>query len=670
MDKRYGRIPRIWCAMVWVSAAVMLAAGGFLIYTGGILWLAAALIGIGAVMLAVAAGLRIIRKRVLSGFLDMVAERNNEITSDILSVFPIPMLAANVDGSIRWYNDHFKELFDRDNIMGSQVGNVIDGVKWGEVLKTKNVYKKNVVINNKRYELMGSFVKEKTHTADAKETYSVYLYLIDRSRYDKIKKLYEDEKTDIAVISIDNYDEVMQRIDDEAEERIVSKVRKCLGAWAQKGGAVIKRQENDRYFVIFDHAKLDKYIEDKFSILDNVRNIGKEYNAPVSVSIGIGSGGTLIENEQYSRSAMEMTQGRGGDQVCVKTKEALKFYGGNTKEYEKSNRVKTRSVAGALKQFILNTDRVFLMGHSGADYDCFGAAMALQRAARELGKRPFIVMDNNSPAIAPLREEFSGVTEYEGMFVSRDDAEELIDSNSLLVILDTHRPSMLPCPQLLDYTNKVIVIDHHRRSTEFISPCTLVYHEPYASSTCEMVTELMDYMEMGSRLTRQEAECLYTGILMDTKNFLVKTSVRTFEAASYLRRLGINTLDVKKLFNINKTDYDHKVDIVKTSVEIAPGFIMAVAPQQYPNIRVLASQAADEMLNIGETNASIVIYPMDTGYGLCARSIGNVNVQLLMERLGGGGHATVAGAQIKTKDLERVKRSVIKAVQEYHKDNI
>lgn len=664
MDKRYGRIPRIWCAMVWVLSAVMLTAGITLFYTDG-LWLSAVLIGCGAAAFAASSMLSVIRKKTMEKFLEIVAGHDGEITSNILSVFPIPILVANVDGSIRWHNTCMTALFGGKGLAGLQVANVIDEVKWGDVLKTKDEYKKDVVIEGRHYELTGKFVKEKTPSADSREVYSVYIYLIDRSQLDKIQKLYEDEKTDIAVICIDNYDEVMQRIDDEAEERIVSGVRKCLGAWAQQGGAVIKRQENDRYFLLFDHSKLEKYIEDKFSILENVRKIGEEYNAPVSISIGIGSGGTLIENEQYSRSAMEMTQGRGGDQVCVKTKEALKFYGGSTKEYEKNNRVKTRSFAVALKQFMLNADSVFLMGHSTADYDCFGAAMALQRAARELKRRPYIVLDNNSPAIAPLLDEINDVEEYEGMFIRPEEAEELINGSSLLIILDTHRPKMLPCPQLLERTGKVVVIDHHRRSMEFINPCALVYHEPYASSTCEMVTEIMDYMDMGSKMTCREAECLYTGILMDTKNFLVKTSVRTFEAASYLRRLGINTLDVKKLFNIDKTDYAHKVDIVKTAVDIGPGFAMAVVPEPYPKMRVLASQAADEMLNIGETKASFVIYPMDSGYGLCARSIGNINVQLIMEKLGGGGHATVAGAQLKTKDLEAVKRTLIKAVQEY-----
>jgi c-di-AMP phosphodiesterase-like protein len=264
-----------------------------------------------------------------------------------------------------------------------------------------------------------------------------------------------------------------------------------------------------------------------------------------------------------------------------------------------------------------------------------------------------------------MKKELSQIEEYNEIFIDKDTAMEYITENSLLIVLDTHRPSMLPARQLTGRTAKVVVIDHHRRSMEFVSPCALTYLEAYASSTCEMVTELMDYMDMGKKLTRKEAECLYTGMLMDTKNFLIKTGARTFSAASYLRKLGINTLEVKKLFNISKSDYENKVDIVKTAVEIAPGFAVAEAKTAYPNIRVTASQAADEMLNIGDIGASIVIYPFEDGYGICARSIGNINVQLIMEALGGGGHATVAGAQIRTKDIERVRLEIDRAVRDY-----
>ncbi len=662
MNKKHGNMPQSGFVLSIASGIIMLAAGILTvklspILIGGIL----IVFSVGVITSAVA--WKISRRRNMERFVMEVSKNDNEITADILSAFPLPLVAVNIDGTIKWHNNYFGELINKSNVTGSQLNSVISGIKWGDILKTTSFFTKSVYFNEKRYELTGRLVQE--HESEDSKVYSVYLYFIDKSSYDEIKRLYEDEKTDIATICIDNYDEVMQRLNDDTQEKIVSGVRKCLNLWAQSGNAVFKRLDDDRYYAIFDHSKLAKYINEHFSVIEDVRKIGEETDAPVSISIGIGSGGTLAENEQYARSAMEMTQGRGGDQVCVNTKDSFKFYGGSNKEYEKNNRVRTRAVAKALKELIGNSDKVFLMGHSNADYDCFGAAIGLQRAARELKKQPYIIMDNSSPAIAPMKKELSLIEEYNEIFIDKDTAMEYITENSLLIVLDTHRPSMLPARQLTGRTAKVVVIDHHRRSMEFVNPCALTYLEAYASSTCEMVTELMDYMDMGKKLTRKEAECLYTGMLMDTKNFLIKTGARTFSAASYLRKLGINTLEVKKLFNISKSDYENKVDIVKTAVEIAPGFAVAEAKTAYPNIRVTASQAADEMLNIGDIGASIVIYPFEDGYGICARSIGNINVQLIMEALGGGGHATVAGAQIRTKDIERVRFEIDRAVRDY-----
>ena len=668
MNRRYGVMMRYWIILTVLSGILLLSAGAVM-QSGYIANIHLILMSAGFAVLLFAGLLRIKRRQVMEKFLADITQISGGVSANLISAFPVPMAVMNIDGSIRWYNDMFSKLFSGKDLFGLQMEDLIKDIKWGDVLKSASMIEKEVHIGEGAYTAMARTIKERG-LSDKKDMYSVYMYLIDKTEYKRLSQIYESEKTDVASISIDNYDETMQKIDDNTQDRISTKLRHCLNAWAQDGKAVIKKLDRDRYFMVFDHGCLSKYIEDKFEILSEVRKIGDETGAPISVSIGIGSGGTLIENEAYSRSALEMTQGRGGDQVCVKTVDTYKFYGGNAKEYEKSNRVKTRAVSGAIKEFIKNSENVVLMGHAAADYDCFGAAIGLQRAARVFGKHPYIICDNNSPAITPLFDKLKNEDEYDGMFINKSEAMEIMNEGSLLIILDTHRPSMLPCPELLKLTNKIIVVDHHRRSTEFVSPCSLVYHEPYASSTCEMVTELIEYMDIGSALTRAEADSLYTGILMDTKNFTVKTGVRTFEAASYLRRLGLNTMAVKKLFNINKIDYDRKADIVKTAVEIAPHIAMASAAEHYPNIRVVSSQAADEMLNIGDICASVVIYPMEDGCGLCARSIGDINVQLIMERLGGGGHATVAGAQIKGKSIGEVKNMVITAVRDAINDAV
>ena len=443
-----------------------------------------------------------------------------------------------------------------------------------------------------------------------------------------------------------------------------------MNEWGEEGSALVKSVDRDRYYVFFEHRYLSDYIEKKFDILYRVRKVGEEIKLPVSISIGIGVGKTLAETDSYARSALDMALGRGGDQVSIKDETQFSFYGSKARDYEKSTRVKTRAFASALKDFIKSSDKVIFMGHSNADYDSFGAAMGLQRAVRTMGKKPYIIHDNNSPAIGKLFDELHTVQDYKGMFINGENVLELLTQDTLLVVLDTHRPSMLPCPQLVERAAKVVLIDHHRRSTDFINPCSLIYHEPYASSTCEMATELLEYMNLSSSLTTTEAECLYTGILMDTKNFIVKTGVRTFEAASYLKRLGLNTIDIKKLFNVNKDEYDRRADIVRTAEMIAPKIAVAKTYQKLPNIRVVASQAADVMLNISDTHASIVVYPIDNNVGISARSLGDINVQLIMEYLGGGGHSTVAGAQVKDKNVDMVVDEVTEAVSKYLKNNV
>ena len=418
--------------------------------------------------------------------------------------------------------------------------------------------------------------------------------------------------------------------------------------------------------MFFEHRYLSGYIKDKFDILEQVRKIGEEVKRPMSLSIGIGTGASIDENEQSARYALDMAQGRGGDQVGIKDDTQYSFYGGKTREYEKSTRVKTRAVAMALRDYFTGADSVIFVGHKNADYDCFGAAMGLQRAARTLGSKPYIIYDDSTAsAVAKLHGELAEMDEYRGMFISEDAALDLMTDLTLVVVLDTHRPTMLQSERVVERAAKVVLIDHHRRATEFINNCSLIYHEPYASSTCEMATEILQYMSLGSAVTAKEAECLYTGIVLDTKNFLIKTGVRTFEAASYLRRLGLNTFDVKKLFNVDKDEYDKRAEIVRTAFEIAPNIAIAHTSQNWQNIRVIASQAADDMLNINNIRASFVVYPDNGRTCVSARSLNGINVHVIMESLGGGGHSTVAGAQRSDVTIYQMIELIKKAVKDY-----
>lgn len=669
MKKRYGQTMQLLIGIGMVLSVILMVSGVFYTLKNNIA-VGFFDIGIGLIMTVYLIIFYYKRKRLAEDYTRILGIEDNAVSSNIMSSFPIPMTVVHMDGSIRWYNDKFSELMGNKDVFNHMLEKVLPELKWATILKNASNVNMSINIKNSSYNVIGNMIKDRSVSASADEDkYSIYLYFIDKTTQLKLQKLYEDEKTDIAIINIDNYEEVFQRIDDSIQQQIMSQIRKFVNEWAKTGDAIIKSTDRDRYFVLFEHKYLETFAKNKFNIIDKIRAIGDENNVPVSISIGIGCGGGINNNESAARNALDMALGRGGDQVCIKDDMQYRFFGGKSREYEKSTRVKTRAMAVALKDFIRKSDKVIFVGHSGADYDCFGAAMGLQRAVRVLGKTPYIVHDNNSQAIKPLYDIIHDMPEYKGMFLSVEEALEKINSDTLIVILDTHRPSILPDVRLVEYASKIVLIDHHRRSTEFINPCSLVYHEPYASSTCEMATELIEYMDLGTSLTKIEAESLYTGILMDTKNFMIKTGVRTFEAASYLRRMGLNTIAVKKLFNVDKADYDHKVDIVKTAKTVAPHIAIAKTYDKFSNIKVIASQAADEMLNIDDIKASFVVYPMDGAAGISARSLGDINVQLITEALGGGGHMTVAGAQLKGRSIDQTVELVQKAVNQYLKDN-
>lgn len=647
-------------AMTELTAAILIAVGGFM--TNYDKYAGIAAMSVGIIIFILGALIMRGRKKASDEFLKSISKDLPMSAVSVVEGLPIPSAVVHPDGTICWHNSEFAQLVEKENISDAGFERLVPQLKWGYILKNASALNENVEFGGKIYNVRTRLVHG---TSDESDKYYIYVYFIDKTKEYKLKKAYENERTDIAVINIDNYDEMLQRVNDTDEQRVISGIRKNIYSWAAQGEAIVKNTDRDKYFVLFEHSYLKNFIEKKFSIIDDIRAVGDEIKVPVSISIGIGAGGDLSKNEAGARNALEMALGRGGDQVCVKDDAQYTFFGGKTGEYEKSTRVKTRSVAVALKDFISQSDKVIFMGHSGADYDCFGAAMGLQRAVRSYKKKPYIIYDNNSPAIDRLYSVIKTEKEYEGMFIDAEEAKELVTADTLLVVLDTHRPSMTAAPELLTKVTKTVLIDHHRRSTEFISPCSLVYHEPYASSVCEMATELIEYMDIGGDVTRMEAESLYTGIIIDTKNFMIKTGVRTFEAASYLKRLGINTMEIKKFFNTNKVEYDNKVDIVKTAEMIAPEMAIARTYKTYPNIRVAASQAADEMLNIGDVKASFVVYPLDGAIGVCARSLGTVNVQLIMEELGGGGHMTVAGAQFKDETVDSVAKMVEDAVNDY-----
>lgn len=622
----------------------------------------------GAALLLICGGvLGKINKNSFSEFVKMITAQSSGMSSDAISKFPLPMAVLQINGQISWYNDLFSEMLGSNDLYNIIISDVMPELKWSEILKSTNGIYTFASYKGHHYNVVGDIIKNPASTEE-KPDYSVLLYFIDKTEVETLRKRYEREKTDIAIVNIDNYDEIFQKLDDTESQQVLSKIHKYISEWVQESKGVMKKTERDRYIVMFEHQYLKDYINKKFSLLEKVRELGDDAKMPVSVSIGVGIGGTVHENDGYARAALDMALGRGGDQAAVKDASQYNFYGGIAKDYERSTRVKTRSFAVALKDFITNSDKVIFMGHSALDYDAFGAAIGLQRAVRTMGKEPYIVVDP-SPAVEKIAQEVANIEEYRGMLISPETANDIITMNTLLVVVDTHRPSMMPDSGLLEKTTKVVIIDHHRRSTDFVSNVSLVYHEPYASSTCEMATEILQYIDDNKNMTAFESKALYTGILMDTKNFSVKTGVRTFEAASYLRRYGLNTQEVRKLFDMDKDAYVHRAEIIKKSVGVADGILVSVCDETYPNMKVISSQAADEMLNLSGIQAAFVIYPMENETYISARSLGSVNVQVIVEKLGGGGHATVAGAQVKTRDSQEVFGQLKDAIAEYIEEN-
>lgn len=649
-----------------VAASALLLTGGISLYQGENLG--------GGFQLTIAAlvcviGLILNRryKKSFADFVNMITSQKEGMSGDAISKFPLPMAVLKINGQISWYNDLFAEMLGSNDLYNIVIGEVMPELRWSEILKSSKGIYTYAGYKGHRYNVVGDIIKNNA-ASDDKPDFSVLLYFIDKTEIEDLRKRYDNEKTDIAIVNIDNYDEIFQKMDDSESQQTMAKINKYISGWVAESKGVMKKTERDRYIVMFEHQYLKDYIQKKFDVLEKVRSLGDALKVPVTISIGVGVGGTILENDGYARAAIDMALGRGGDQAAVKDASQYNFYGGIAKDYEKSTRVKTRAFAVALKDFIANSDKVIFMGHSGLDYDAFGAAIGLQRVVRTLGKEPYIVFDN-SPAVDLLAEEAAGIEEYRGMIISPETAEEIITMNTLLVILDTHRPSMMPNPDLLEKTTKVVLIDHHRRSTEFVSNISLIYHEPYASSTCEMATEIMQYIDDKKKMTTFEAKSLYVGLLMDTKNFSMKTGVRTFESASYLRRYGLNTADVRKFFNVDKEEYVHRAEIISKSVAVCDNILVSLCEEEYPNMKVISSQAADEMLNLSGIKAAFVIYPTDNELCISARSLGEINVQVIAEKLGGGGHATVAGAQLKTRDADEAFESLEAAIREYVEEN-
>lgn len=590
-----------------------------------------------------------------------------EMRKEMFSRAPLPMITINIQGDIWWYNQAFKQIIGDDaSPLGVNIRSIWPEIQVEQLPKDNTIFERDIVFEESIYIMYCELVKvEKQDEAD----YHYNIYFIDQTKRVALEKQIKNKRCIIGIMSIDNYTEIMQDVDEVKRPMLTAIIDRKIHRWLKEEDIIIRKFERDKYMIVLSYELLSKIEESKFAILDDMRSTQMGNKLPITMSIGIGENTTsLIGSMEEARAALDLALGRGGDQAVIKNQDKYTFYGGKTKEVEKSTRVKARMKAYAFKELIQEADNILIMGHKNMDMDCLGAAMGVYRAAVTMDKKAQIVLNEPTLAIQMLYDRIREHVEYDHLFISSQDAEYQINGQTLLVIVDVHRGSYLEHPKLLDMCEKVVVFDHHRRSTDYIDDAVLTYYESYISSTCEMIAEILQYFGEKVKLTNIEADALLAGITIDTKNFIFKAGVRTFEAAAFLRRNGADSTRVRMLFQDDLESYKARAVALKNAELYKDTIAITSVQANIENAFVLAAQTADDLLNIRGIIASFVMAEQDNMISISARSHGEVNVQIMMEMLGGGGHQTVAGAQIQDSTIEEVTRLIKNVINEYSEE--
>lgn len=602
-------------------------------------------------------------KEELRHYIENLSESVDIATKNAILDIPFPLVIVDEEGFINWYNMTFSNMFQGEYILDKRLSSYIGGVDLGRILKNGTEEFKYINIKDKYYDVYCNLIDIKESNAKRN---IIIMYLIDKTDYIDIKNKYIEDRIVIALLMIDNYEEVLKDIDELAKPAVIAEIDRRIKAWSTSNNASIQKYSNGEYLLHFTHKQLMEMEEKRFDILDSIREISSGNRIPITISIGVGvNGKTIAELQSFSHSAMDIALGRGGDQAVVKNNDKLSFYGGKTKAVEKRTRVKARVIAYALRQLIEQSENVIILGHEMPDLDCLGSALGIYRCCRNLNKEVHIVLNKVNAAIANLWNELEEDEEYNNAFLASQEALQNCTKNTLLVVVDVHRPGFTECKQLLEKTEKIVVIDHHRRGTEFIDNAVITYIEPYASSTSELVTEILQYMFEKSKVKQIEAEALLAGIFIDTKNFSFQTGVRTFEAASFLRRVGADTTLTRQLFQDDMETFLIRADVVKSATMFKSNIAISTIPHHAKYPALIAAQAADELLNIKGINASFVLSQVNGDVFISGRSLGDINVQVVLEKLGGGGHLTVAGAQLPGISIEESINKIKAAIEEY-----
>ena len=578
------------------------------------------------------------RKVELSDHIKDVSMAVDNAAKNTLVNSPFPLIVIETDGNVIWKSSKFIREFANIDI-STYLTNIIREIKLEiensseeNKKELKELIKKQIQIGSKTYTIIGEYVK----SSKSKETteYMLSLYFIDETQNIELEATYKNSQICVGVIMIDNYEEIMQRVSAEDRAIITATIEKSLYDWATEYKGLIVKSERDTFIVILEQQYLVKLEAEKFTILDKIKEISIPGKLKSTLSIAISNEGeTNYQKYKSAQGCIDIALGRGGDQAILRKDGKYTFFGGRTQEIEKRTKVKARIVSHALEELMHESKNVIIMGHANSDIDAMGSAFGVYCIAKTIGKDAYIVNETTSAGLSNFIQTAKANEEYENVIIGKDEGIEKITSETLLVIVDTHKSSYVEVPELLEKTNKIVIIDHHRRSTDFIENAILTFHEVYASSACELVTELIEYSEKDIKLNTIETEALYAGIMMDTKNFTFKTGVRTFEAAAFLRKCGIDIIKIKKWFQSDLENYNTIADIVKDAEIIRDGIGISIYNKENKDAGVICAKAADELITISDITASFVIGNLGDKVCISGRSIGDINVQVILEKL-------------------------------------
>ena len=627
-----------------------------------------AMVGFTIVYIGIAVWLYVYRKRRLLGGLVEFSSEYAWVQKQLLNDMAVPYAIADEEGRLLWMNQSFRQTVKEEKGSKKNLSSMFSEIS-GEVLEgLERPVSVHVSYGESKYrvDLMPVYLDESVDPeealqADLEKQKLVAVYLFDETEIIVTRQEIDNQKMVAGLIYLDNYDEALESVEEVRRSLLVALIDRKINKYISNMCGIVKKMEKDKYFFTIKQRYVDWIQEERFSLLEDVKTVNIGNEMAVTLSIGMGMNGeSYSQCYDYARAAIDMALGRGGDQAVVKDGERIRYYGGKSQQLEKTTRVKARVKAHALRELMENKDHLLIMGNKIGDIDSFGSAIGIYRIAQSMDKKAHIVINSVNSSVRPMMDRFKNNPDYpDDMFLTGAQAAEQVDPNTLLVVVDVNRPSITEAPELLKMVKTIVVLDHHRQSSEIIDNAVLSYVEPYASSACEMVAEILQYIGDGIRMKSVEADAMYAGIVIDTNNFMNQAGVRTFEAAAFLRRNGADVIRVRKLFRDRYDDYKAKAKAVSNAEIFENDFAISVCPSEgLESPTVVGAQAANELLDIVGIKASVVLSQFNGTVYLSARSIDEVNVQVMMEKLGGGGHRTIAGAQLKDTTIEEAIEKV------------